>query len=114
MINSSLHSNAYVLDILNQPLALRNTLKAFAETDFSIFESLRSQLNSGRLRRIVLTGMGSSFHALHPIFLALIEHNLNAQMIETSELIHYAANLIEPSTLVVAVSQSGRSAEIVQ
>jgi glucosamine--fructose-6-phosphate aminotransferase (isomerizing) len=35
-------------------------------------------------------------------------------MMETSELIHYASNLLEPSTLVVAVSQSGSSVEIIQ
>lgn len=114
MTLSSLHSNAYVSDILDQPTALRNTIRALTETDFSAFNLFISQLNSGKLRRIVLTGMGSSFHALHPIFLALIERKLNAQMIETSELIHYAGGLLEPSTLVVAVSQSGRSAEIVQ
>ena len=112
MIDSALRSNAYVRDILDQPAALRNTVKALAETDFSGFNFFTSQLSSGKLRRVVLTGMGSSYHALHPIFLTLIEHGLNTQRIETSELIHYAPGLLEPSTLVIAVSQSGRSAEI--
>jgi glucosamine--fructose-6-phosphate aminotransferase (isomerizing) len=102
-----------VQDILDQPRALRNTKTALEEMDFSIFKPITSQLASGKLRRIVLTGMGSSFHVFHPIFLTLVEHGLNAQMIETSELIHYAEGLLEPSTLVVAVSQSGRSAEMI-
>jgi len=66
------------------------------------------------LRRIVLTGMGSSYHVLHPLMYTLIHCGLPAQMIETSELIHYAPALIEPHTLVIAVSQSGRSVEIIQ
>ncbi len=114
MIDPSLRSNAYVGDILAQPAALRDTLKALAETDYTVFEPLTRSISSGKLRRIVLTGMGSSFHALNPLFLALIEGGHNAQMIETSELIHYAPGLLGPSSLVVAVSQSGRGAEIIQ
>jgi glutamine---fructose-6-phosphate transaminase (isomerizing) len=114
MTDTSLQSNAYVHDILDQPLALRNTIKGLSDTDFSFFEPFICQLNSDKLHRIVLTGMGASFHALHPIFFSLIERGLHAQMIETSELIHYASDLLEPSTLIVAVSQSGRSIEIIQ
>lgn len=114
MTYKSLHSNPYVKDILDQPLALRNTLKSLSEMDYSVFKTFISRLNSGKLHRIVLTGMGSSFHVFHPIFLTLVEHGLNAQMIETSELIHYAEGLLEPSTLIIAVSQSGRSVEMIQ
>jgi glucosamine--fructose-6-phosphate aminotransferase (isomerizing) len=114
MRDNSLSSNAYVHDILDQPLALRNTIDALSHMDLSAFRSVISKFNSGKLRRIVLTGMGSSFHVFQPLFLTLIAHGLNAQMIETSELIHYAESLIEPSTLIVAASQSGRSAEIIQ
>jgi glutamine---fructose-6-phosphate transaminase (isomerizing) len=114
MIDSSLRSNAYVSDILDQPLALRNTLDAFARVDYPVFEPFAHQLNSGKLSRVVLTGMGSSYHGFHPTFLTLVEHGINVQMIETSELVHYAANLLEPATLVVAVSQSGYSAEILR
>jgi glucosamine--fructose-6-phosphate aminotransferase (isomerizing) len=35
-------------------------------------------------------------------------------MVETSELIHYMKRLFDPKTLIVAVSQSGQSAEIVR
>src|SRR5258708_29490012 len=58
--------------------------------------------------------MGSSFHGLHPLRLELIEHGLHAIMVETSELIHYMRRLFDPKTLIVAVSQSGQSAEIIR
>jgi glucosamine--fructose-6-phosphate aminotransferase (isomerizing) len=58
--------------------------------------------------------MGSSFHALHPLNLQLIRHGFTAIMVETSELIHYKSRLLDPKTLIIAVSQSGQSAEMVR
>ena len=72
------------------------------------------QLERARLRRIVLTGMGSSYHALYPLLYRLIQGSLNAQIIETSELLNHAPALLEPQTLLVVVSQSGRSAEVIR
>jgi glutamine---fructose-6-phosphate transaminase (isomerizing) len=72
------------------------------------------RLSRAKFQRIVLTGMGSSFHALHPLHLQLISHGFTATMVETSELIHYQDRVFDPKTLIVAVSQSGRSAEMVR
>jgi glucosamine--fructose-6-phosphate aminotransferase (isomerizing) len=111
---ASLRSNAYLGDILQQPAVLGRTLAALAAADFSAFRALAARLASGELRRLVLTGMGASYHALHPICLQLIAGGLPAQMMETSELLHYAPALLDPATLVLAVSQSGRGVEVLQ
>jgi glucosamine--fructose-6-phosphate aminotransferase (isomerizing) len=58
--------------------------------------------------------MGTSFHALHLLNLMLAARGLFTLMLETSELIHHAPALLSSDTLAVAVSQSGRSAEIVE
>ena len=65
-------------------------------------------------RRVILTGMGSSYHVLHPLLLALLRQGLPARMVEASELIHHTPGLLAADCLVVAVSQSGASAEILQ
>jgi glucosamine--fructose-6-phosphate aminotransferase (isomerizing) len=109
MPDSNLASTPYVRDILAQPEALENTLTAL--TDRKDLRALARRLASGRLRQVVLTGMGSSYHGLYPLQLALLSHGLFAVRIETSELIHHAPELIAPHTLLIAVSQSGRSAE---
>src|SRR4051812_17934696 len=72
------------------------------------------RVNRREFRRIVLTGMGSSFHGLHPLNLQLIEHGYTSAMVETSELVHYQSRVLDPQTLVIAVSQSGESAEMVR
>ena len=51
--------------------------------------------------------MGSSFHALHPLYLSLIGAGHNAVMMETSELIHYGMSLCDKDALIVAVFAVG-------
>ena len=102
----------YLDDILDQPRALDATL-ASLDTSQPLLD-LSQRLSEGKFHRIVLTGMGSSFHALHPLNLQLISHGFTAVMVETSELIHYKSRFFDPKTLIVAVSQSGQSVEMVR
>lgn len=102
----------YLRDLLQQPQALQNTL-ASLQTSKPLL-SLARRLNQGRFQRVVLTGMGSSFHALHPLTLELISLGFTALMVETSELVHCKRRLLDPKTLIIAVSQSGQSVEMVR
>jgi glucosamine--fructose-6-phosphate aminotransferase (isomerizing) len=102
----------YLRDLLHQPQGLEDTF-ASLETSKPL-EDLAARLNQGKFHRVVLTGMGSSFHALHPLNLELIGHGFTALMVETSELVHYKNRFFDPKTLIIAVSQSGQSAEMVR
>ncbi len=111
-VDLSVIEGEYLRDILDQPRALEETLRALDRSKELV--ELAETLNHGGFQRIVLTGMGSSFHALHPLNLQLVRHGFTAIMVETSELIHYKAKFFDPKTLIVAVSQSGQSAEMVR
>ncbi len=103
---------SYIEDILDQPAALQTTLEGLSAAEpLSIFAA---RLSEGRYRRVILTGMGSSQHVLQPLLLRLLANNLTALAVETSELIHYTPALLEPASLIVAVSQSGESVEVVR
>lgn len=108
----SIIEGPYLRDILDQPNALTDTLARLEEG--KELRSIASKLQLGKFQAIVLTGMGGSFHALYPLNLELIHHGLRAWMVETSELIHYQSHLLNRNVLIIAVSQSGRSAEIVR
>ena len=103
-------STPYVQDILAQPDALRQTVAALREPDG--LSNFARDLAGGKLSRIVLTGMGASYHALIPLHIRLIQAGLPAQLIETSELIYSYSALLSPDSLLIVVSQSGSSAEI--
>jgi len=101
-------SNPYVRDILGQPEALSHTAERLPGTREANSIAVRS---TGRL---ILTGMGASFHALIPVYYTLIRRGRqDVHLVETSELVHGLLGLVTSETTVVVTSQSGRSAEIV-
>ena len=108
----SMIEGPYLRDILDQPQALEETLAGLEVSE--ALHQLARRLQQGKFKTVVLTGMGSSFHALHPLNLELISHGFSTMMVETSELLHYKSRLFDPKTLIVAVSQSGQSAEVVR
>jgi glucosamine--fructose-6-phosphate aminotransferase (isomerizing) len=111
-LDLSVIEGQYLNDLLDQPRALQQTWHGLRTS--AALEDVAARLHKGEFRRIVLTGMGSSFHALHPLNLELIAEGYTAIMVETSELVHYQSSFFEPETLIIAVSQSGRSAEVVR
>jgi glucosamine--fructose-6-phosphate aminotransferase (isomerizing) len=102
----------YFHDLMAQPHALRATLAWLGQA--GRWDAARKFCTARPWQRIVLTGMGSSFHTLHPLNLSLIDAGLSPVMMETSELVHYGLRLCGEQTLIVAVSQSGGSAETVR
>lgn len=102
----------YRRDLLDQPRAVQETVEGLEVS--AELQSLVARAQRGEFRQAILTGMGSSFHALHPLQLQLIQHGMLAMAVETSELVHHENKLLSPETLLVAVSQSGRSAEVLR
>jgi len=102
----------YLRDILDQPRTLRETHGRL--TASPALEEIAGRLGGGGFRRVVLSGMGSSLHGLVPLRLQLVEAGHTALAVECSELLHYERRLLDADTLLVLVSQSGRSAEIVR
>jgi glucosamine--fructose-6-phosphate aminotransferase (isomerizing) len=102
----------YFRDLLSQPDALRDTLDQLTES--KELRAIAVRLQKRKFKSVVLTGMGSSFHALNPLLLQLTNAGHSVILVETSELIHYRRQLLRPDFLIVAVSQSGRSAEMIR
>lgn len=103
---------AYLQNILEQPRALRATLNApYAINELQAFAE---KIRASEIDSVIFTGMGASYHALVPVKLELVAHDIRAQRIETSELLYHAPRLLNPRNLMVIVSQSGQSAEIVK
>jgi glucosamine--fructose-6-phosphate aminotransferase (isomerizing) len=104
-LTNSVIEGPYLADLLDQPAALRRVCEGLEDIP---------QLRQWSAKRVVLTGMGSSQFALYPLSLQLIEHGWDVCLVETAELIHYQSALLRDGTLLIAASQSGRSAEIVR
>ncbi len=102
----------YWADIQAQPAALDATLEELSRP--GLRAQVQSLLHARVWRRIVLTGMGSSGHALYGLHLHLTSLGLPSLLMETAELVHYGEGALTADTLIIAVSQSGASAEAVR
>ena len=58
--------------------------------------------------------MGASYHACYPAVDALASRGKAALHVDAAELVHFRLPLLDEHMLLVAVSQSGRSAEVVR
>jgi glutamine---fructose-6-phosphate transaminase (isomerizing) len=99
-------------EIVQQPEALADTLHLYT-SDLNLLVQCEQAFHGG-YRRILFSGMGASFFATFPAQLQLLSHGIEALAVETSELLHYMQTLITPDTMLVLVSQSGYSAEVVK
>ncbi len=100
-------------DIREQPEAIRRTIKAL-ESRLIALQPYAQQLRDGTLERVILTGMGGSYAASTLCQLMLIKAGITALVVETAELIYDYRAFFTPGTLIIAVSQSGQSVEIVR
>lgn len=95
-------------EIAEQPAAVRRTLEALLPLRADV-----AALFAGR-RRVLLVARGSSDHAaIHGRYLLEVCAGVPASLAAPSIATHYAADLDLADTLVVAISQSGATEEIV-
>ncbi len=101
--------SGFVAEIHEQPDALHRVLDHFSA---EALYPWAKKLKDGTLKRVVFTGMGSSYHAAAPAVIMLEEHGIPASAVEASELVYYGK--LDAQTLLIAISQSGKSVEVVR
>jgi glucosamine--fructose-6-phosphate aminotransferase (isomerizing) len=100
-------------EISQQPAALSGLRKFYASPGAIPAKGLRS-LVANWPPTVVFTGMGSSLFAAYPAQAYLTEHGIRALVWETAELVHHHLKVLRADTLLVVVSQSGQTAEVVR
>ncbi len=98
-------------DVRKQPESLTLALDFYRKNEY--YSTLRS-LAQHPYDKIVLTGMGSSYAASLNAAARLRSAGFYAVAEVASDLLHYRDGLLTPRTLLVLVSQSGRSGEILE
>jgi glucosamine--fructose-6-phosphate aminotransferase (isomerizing) len=103
--------DSFLAEIGGQPDALRRAARALLDQRGTI-EAVR---DAGRhAGSVVFTGMGASYDACYPAVNELAVHGVLALQIDAAELLHFRSQVLSPATVLVLVSQSGRSAEVVR
>src|SRR6266545_709059 len=107
-----LKEDLFLQEILEQPQALRTTMKHWSEGAEEA--RVREKLGKVRPPLVVFTGMGSSLNACLPACTYLNQRGIAAAALESAELLYYHPALYAPENLLIVVSQSGESVEPVR
>ncbi len=106
--------NKFLKEIKEQPVALKDTLVYYVE-GYGV-EQLKSVVNiwkEGNYDKIIFTGMGSSYFISYTATCLLAKYGITSFFINAGELLHYQFPLLDKRCLLVCISQSGESFEIV-
>jgi glucosamine--fructose-6-phosphate aminotransferase (isomerizing) len=100
----------FIAEISNQPDTIRRAAAGLVDQRPALERS--AAVAPGRT--LVFSGMGSSYDACYPAVTALAAAGVPALHVDASELLHFRRNLLPGAGLLVTVSQSGESAEVVR
>jgi glucosamine--fructose-6-phosphate aminotransferase (isomerizing) len=98
-------------EIFGQPDALRRASDAIAEQR-STLQTLAN--GAARPGLALFTGMGSSYDACYPAVNVLAGRGVAAGHLDAAELVHFRSPALATASVLVVVSQSGESAEVVR
>src|SRR5262245_59835502 len=101
----------FMADLFEQPEAMRRAAESMGASAGALPWLGEA---GGAARTIVLTGMGGSTFACHPAVTELAARGRPAILIDAAELLHFRLASLGSDDVVVAVSQSGLSAETVR
>jgi glucosamine--fructose-6-phosphate aminotransferase (isomerizing) len=101
----------FLAEIAGQPAAIRRASAAMAEQAPLLDELSR---HTQAAPAVVFTGMGSSYDACYAPVTLLAGAGIATTMVDAAELLHHRLPAVTADTLVIAVSQSGESAELVR
>lgn len=106
---------SYLDEILEQPAMLQELARGLGKDTAEDLQELSSRLRDGDFDRVLLTGMGGSLYGSYPLYLQLSQSlPVPVCLIDSSELVQQMPDMISRRSMMVAVSQSGESGEIVE
>lgn len=101
----------YWEDVCSQPEQLSQAMSRYERDSF--LEQMKA-LRDIPFGKLVFSGMGSSHYCAIGAGIYLKQHGIDNQVISTGELLYYEKSILDSSSLLVLISQSGESAETVR
>lgn len=107
--------NQFIKEIQEQPEMLERTLGYYHSREGKErLDAVCTLWTTGDYDKIVLTGMGSSCFVSQAAAIMMTAYNIPAFAINAGELLHFQSSVLTERTLLVAISQSGESYEVIE
>lgn len=101
----------FIAEIAGQPDAIRRAADGLSAQARGV-DQVRDAMTAAP--SIVFTGMGSSYDACYAAVTELAGRGAPVSMVDSAELLHFRLPAVPADGVVIAVSQSGESAELVR
>lgn len=102
--------NLFLQDVVNQGQHIKRALDFYSSFDFL---NTLDEISKLDYSKFVFIGMGSSNYASIGASMFLNENKVNSTVISAGQFLYYGLNMLDDKTLIIIVSQSGESAEII-
>lgn len=106
--------NSFLLEVNTQGDYLKKVANHYRGVGAASMEKISSLFHDKGMDRVILTGMGSSLYAMDTVLSYLTAHGIPALSYSSFELSRFQFGQINEKTLVIAVSQSGNSMEVIE
>ncbi len=106
--------NGFIDEVCTQGRLLREVADFYRNSGAKQIGGIAERFKQKGMTRIIFTGMGSSLYAMDAVRSYLTGHGIPALSFSSFELSRFQFGQIDDKTLVVAVSQSGNSMEVVE
>ena len=106
--------NGFINEVCTQGELLKKVTSYYRTDGKTLIETVAEEFQTKGMDRVILSGMGSSLYAMDSVLSYLTGHGIPALSFSAFELSRFQFGQIDEKTLVIAVSQSGNSAEVVE
>ena len=107
--------NSFLQEVNTQGEYLKKVAAYYREGDGArLIQRITRLFTEKKMERVVMTGMGSSLYSMDCVRSYLTGHGIPALSFSSFELSRFQFGQLSDKTLVIAISQSGNSAEVVE
>ena len=106
--------NGFLQEVLTQGDLLKKVIAFYRGEGMYLIDAIGDTFKKNKMDRVILSGMGSSLYSMDCIRSYLTQHDIPALSFSAHELSRYQFKQITEKTLVIAISQSGNSAEVAE
>lgn len=104
--------NAFTEEAKVQGIKLRGCLERYFGGKVEGLAQIKELAESGKIKKILLAGMGSSYYSAFSVTGYLTERKIPAVVLNAYDAARYQWEMVEEDTLVIGISQSGKSWEL--
>ena len=104
--------NGFIEEVCTQGFLMKEVLDYYKKEN--TIDSIVETFKSKNMKKIVLSGMGSSMYAMESVKSYLTNNSIPTMVMSSFELSRFQFNHLDASTLLIVASQSGKSQEVIE